>query len=166
MIQKTTVILAIVLLAALWLVPAGYRAGNVQAAEVPEAAEAEETKENIDRNQPFLVQNTDSDPSIAYVLIRMPDPIGLLPLPIEGEYTRTIRQTMADGTEAYNVLHLTPEGFWMEDANCKGHDCVGEGMVTLENREERVLWNMVVCMPHQLVAELITREEALALLGY
>ena len=97
MIQKTTVILAIVLLAALWLVPAGYRAGNVQAAEV---AEAEETKENIERNQPFLVQITDSDPSIAYVLIRMPDPIGLLPLPIEGEYTRTIRQTMADGTEA------------------------------------------------------------------
>ena len=172
MIQKTTVILAIVFLAALWLAPAGQRTGIVRAAEAAETAaametaEAEESKGNIERNQPFLVQITDNDPSIAYVLIRMPNPIGLLPLPVEGEYTRTIRQTMEDGTEAYNVLHLTPEGFWMEDANCKGHDCVGEGMVTLENREERVLWNMVVCMPHQLVAELITREEALALLGY
>ena len=38
-------------------------------------------------------------------------------------------------------------------------------MVNLENREERVRWNMVVCLPHQLVAELITREEAIALLS-
>jgi flagellar biosynthesis GTPase FlhF len=117
------------------------------------------------QEQPFLVQITDSDPSVAYVLVRMSNPIGLLPLPIEGEYTRTIRQTMADGSEAINVLHLTPDGFWMEEANCEGQDCVGEGMVTLENREERVLWNMVICLPHQLVAELITREEAKQMLG-
>ena len=115
--------------------------------------------------QPFLVQITDSDPSIAYVLVRMPDPIGLLPLPVKGEYTRTIRQTMTDGTEAINVLHLTANGFWMEDANCEGHDCVNEGEVTLENREERVLWNMVICLPHQLSLELITREEALQMIG-
>ena len=95
----------------------------------------------------------------------MPDPIGLLPLPVEGEYTRTIRRTMADGTEAINVVHLTPNGFWMEDANCEGHDCVNEGEVTLENREERVLWNMVICLPHQLSLELITRDEAMSLLG-
>lgn len=117
------------------------------------------------QEQPFLVQITDNDPSIAYVLVRMPDPIGLLPLPVEGEYTRTIRRTMADGTEAINVVHLTPNGFWMEDANCEGHDCVNEGEVTLENREERVLWNMVICLPHQLSLELITRDEAMSLLG-
>jgi len=115
--------------------------------------------------QPFLVQITEDDPSIAYVLVRMPDPIGLLPLPVEGEYTRTIRQTMADGTEAINVLHLTANGCWMEDANCEGHDCVKEGEVTLENREERVLWNMIICLPHQLSLELITRDEALQMIG-
>ena len=122
-------------------------------------------RQDVEKEQPFLVQITEDDPSIAYVLVRMPNPVGLLPLPAEGEYTRTIRQIMPDGSEAVNVLHLTPEGFWMEAANCKGQDCVGEGMVTLENREERVLWNMVVCLPHQLVAELITREEALAMIG-
>ena len=121
----------------------------------PEQEEAESTPE-----QPFLVQITEDDPSIAYVLVRMPDPVGLLPLPTEGEYTRTIRRTMADGSEAVNVLHLTPNGFWMEDANCEGHDCINEGEVTLENREERVLWNMVICLPHQLSLELITRAEA------
>ena len=34
--------------------------------------------------QPFLVQITENDPSIAYVLVRMPNPVGLLPLPVEG----------------------------------------------------------------------------------
>ena len=122
------------------------------------AAEAE--TEVQETEQPFLVQITEDDPAIAYVLVRMPNPIGLLPLPTEGEYTRTIRQTMPDGSEAINVLHLTVNGFWMEEANCEGQDCVGEGEVTLENREERVLWNMIICLPHQLALELITREEA------
>ena len=140
---------------------AGAESAETEApAEEAARADAEEPKE-----QPFLVQITDSDPSIAYVLVRMPNPTGLLPLPLEGEYSRTIRQMMPDGTEAVNVLHLTPDGFWMEDANCEGHDCVNEGEVTLANREERVLWNMVICLPHQLSAELITREEAKQMLG-
>ena len=130
---------------------------------VEPAAQTEETEQA--QEQPFLLQITDDDPSIAYVLVRMPDPVGLLPLPTEGEYTRTIRQTMPDGSEAINVLHLTPNGVWMEEANCEGQDCVGEGEVTLENREERVLWNMIICLPHQLALELITRDEALALIG-
>ena len=114
--------------------------------------------------QPFLVQITEDDPAIAYVLVRMPNPVGLLPLPQEGEYTKPLRQVMADGSESVNVLHITTNGFWMEDANCEGQDCVKQGMVTLENREERILWNMIICLPHQLSAELITREEAEAML--
>jgi hypothetical protein len=90
----------------------------------------------------------------------MPNPVGLLPLPTEGEYSRTIRIQMADGSEAVNVLHLTTDGFRMEDANCEGHDCVKQGEVTLANREDRILSNMIICLPHQLSAELITREEA------
>ena len=123
-----------------------------------------ESLKTAEEEHPFLVQITENDPAIAYVLVRMPDPVGLLPLPTEGEYTKTIRQTMPDGTEGYNTLHLTPEGFWMEDADCPGQDCVGEGKVTLQNREERVLWNMVICLPHKLTAELLTREEAIQML--
>lgn len=139
---------------------------------VTEAPEAEtvkgpsaETTAAQASEQPFLIQVTDDDPSVAYVLVRMPEAIGLLPLPVEGEYTRTIRQVMADGTEAINVLHLTANGVWMEESNCEGHDCILEGEVTLENREERVLWNMIICLPHQLSLELITREEAVQLIG-
>lgn len=134
------------------------------ASPVPES-QPEEKKETEETEQPFLLQITDDDPSIAYVLVRLQNGAGLLPLPLEGEYRKTIRQIADDNTESINVLHLTPNGFRMEDANCEGHDCINEGEVTLENREERVLWNMVVCLPHQLVAELITREEALSMLG-
>lgn len=134
-----------------------------EAAEKAKALAVEAAEENAE--QPFLTQITEDDPAIAYVLIRMPDPVGLLPLPIEGEYTRKISWIQLDGTVAYNTLHLTPDGFRMEDANCPGHDCINEGEVTLENRETRVLWNMVICLPHQLSAELITRQEAEQLLG-
>lgn len=130
------------------------------AAQTPESAQAGEDP------HPFLVQITENDPAIAYVMVRMPDPVGLLPLPAEGEYTKTIRQTMPDGSETFNTLHLTPEGFWMEEADCPGQDCVGEGKVTLQNREERVMWNMVICLPHKLTAELLTREEALQALKH
>ncbi len=133
------------------------------AAEDMEKTAEEETKASAEdeaKEQPFLVQITEDDPSIGYVLVRMPNPIGLLPLPQEGEYKKTIRVAMPDGSEYVNVLHITTNGFWMEHANCEGQDCVKQGEVTLENREERILWNMIICLPHQLSAELITREEA------
>ena len=134
--------------------------------EVPVAEKKDNKAEAEATDQPFLVQITDDDPSIAYVLVRMPNPIGLLPLPLEGEYSKTIRTKLADGSEFVNVLHLTPNGFRMEDANCEGHDCVNQGEVTLENREDRILWNMIICLPHQLSAELITREEAEQMLAH
>ena len=148
MLKRTMILLAAALLAAL-----------------PCMAEEADAALPDMREQPFLTEITEDDPAVAYVLVRMPDPVGLLPLPLEGEYTRTIRQVMADGSEAINVLHLTPDGFRMEDANCQGHDCIEEGEVTLENREERVLMNMVICLPHELALELITREEAIAMLA-
>ena len=127
-------------------------------------AAAAETAEKQETEQPFVVQITENDPAIAYVLVSAPNPIGFLPLPAEGEYTRTIRLTLPDGSEAVNVLHLTTEGFWMEESNCEGHDCIDEGIVTLSNREERILGSWVICLPHQLVCELMTKEEAASFL--
>ena len=137
-------------IAALMLVSALLMAGILPAC----AETAEETE------QPYLVQITEDDSSIGYVLVQLSNSGGLLPLPQEGEYTKTIRQVMEDGSEYVNVIHVTPTGFWMEESNCEGQDCVDEGEVTLENRQERILGNMVICLPHQLVLYLITRQEA------
>ena len=156
MIRKILMILLVLTL----MIPLTAAGRGATAEQTEEKADVTETSGPEERDQPFLVQITEDDPSIAYVLVRTGNVVGLLPLPLEGEYLRTIRQTMDDGTEAVNVLHLTPNGVWMEDSNCEGHDCILEGEVTLENREERVLWNLIICLPHQLSLELITREEA------
>ena len=100
-----------------------------------------------------------------YVRVSTATQAGWLPLPVDGDTTFPLVQFKLDGTQSLNLIHLTPNGVYMEDANCEGHDCVNQGEVTLENREERILWNMVICLPHQLSAELITREEAEQMLG-
>ena len=96
--------------------------------------------------------------------------LGFLPLPAEGEKDQAVEQTTADGTVLKNVIHMTPDGFSMAEANCEGHDCILEGEVTLDNMRDRVLWNMVICAPHRLTLSLYTPAEAAELsrqwLGY
>ena len=100
-----------------------------------------------------------------YVLVSTATQSGWLPLPTEGESIFPLSQVQPDGTQTLNVIHLTPEGVYMEDANCANHDCVGQGEVTLENIPERILGNMIICLPNQVVLQLYTPEETMALLG-
>ena len=86
-----------------------------------------------------------------------------LPLPEEEDYTFPIRQVREDGTEELNLLHVTPEGFYMESSTCENQDCVEQGLVTLENRSERILGGWVICLPNLVYLELYTPEEILAL---
>ena len=86
---------------------------------------------------------------------------GWLPLPEEGEVSYPIRQILPDGSEAENVIHLTPDGVYMEDSTCANHDCIQQGTVTLENRDERILSNMIICLPNQVTLQLFTPEELL-----
>jgi len=98
---------------------------------------------------------------VAYVLCRLPSSgyVGIVPLPSEGSISYPIRQTLADGTLAENVLHLTPEGFCMESSTCPNQDCVHQGVVTLDNRETRILQSSVICLPNQVIAELYSAAE-------
>ena len=103
-------------------------------------------------------------PAKGYVLVTTPAQSGWLPLPEEGELSYPLRQLLPDGTEAVNTIHLTPEGGYMEDSTCEGHDCVQQGLVTLENREERILGNMIICLPNQVTLQLFTPEELLEMM--
>lgn len=109
---------------------------------------------------------TDSPkPAKGYVLVTTATQSGWLPLPEEGEVSYPLRQLLPDGTEAENVIHLTPDGVYMEDSTCEGHDCVDQGVVTLENRNDRVLGNMIICLPNQVTLQLFTPEEILAMMS-
>ena len=119
--------------------------------EIPEVSPAEPTES--------------PRPAKGYILVTTGSQQGFLPLPEEEDYLFPLTQTQADGTVWENVIHVTSEGFYMESSNCEGHDCVEEGEVTLQNRENRILWNMVVCLPHQITLELLTPEEILAMMN-
>ena len=108
---------------------------------------------------------TEPAPANGYVLVTTATQTGWLPLPTEGELVYPLRQVLPDGTETENLLHLSPEGMYMEDANCANHDCMDQGEVTLENREERILGNMIICLPNQVMLQLFTPEELLEMIG-
>ncbi len=59
----------------------------------------------------------------------------------------------ADGQE--NVVRMTENGFYMEDANCDNQDCMWMGEVTEDNYRTRVLTNRVICLPNRVEIQLI-----------
>lgn len=106
----------------------------------------------------------DAQPALsarAYVLITAQTQTGWLALPDEEDTVYPLAQKLPDGTETLNLIHLSPEGVWVEDASCENHDCVNQGIVTLENRDSRVLGNMIVCLPNQVLLELFSPDEVL-----
>lgn len=121
------------------------------------AAEVEETVAPVESGEAA------AKPAKGYVLVSTATRMGWLPLPEEGEISYPLRQVLPDGTEAVNVIHLTPDGVYMEDSTCEGHDCVQQGEVTLENRDERILSNMIICLPNQVFLQLFTPEELLSM---
>lgn len=122
------------------------------------AAVAEPTAE------PSVEPSASPKPAKGYVLVQTATQLGWLPLPEEGEQSVPIKQILPDGTEAENIVHLTPEGVWMEDSTCENHDCVNEGEVTLDNKADRILGNMIICLPNQVMLALYTPEEVLELM--
>ena len=96
-----------------------------------------------------------SEEAIAYLVLTVGN-IRYRPLPIFREAEYSLRQT--DGKE--NTFHVTRDSVFMETATCNDQSCVKQGTVDLINRDIRVLGNKIICLPNQVVLELITPEEA------
>ena len=73
----------------------------------------------------------------------------LIDLPFSEAHVLEIEQ--ADG--ARNVVRLTGEAVWMEDANCENHDCINMGEVNRDNLELRVMGGFIICLPHRISVE-------------
>ena len=138
--------------------------------EEPENTEETGETQETEGKLVLQIQVRETDPAPGYILVQGALMTGFLPLPSDGETTQVILQKMDDGTEWRNVIRMTPEGFSVTEADCEGHDCIAEGEVTLENMQDRLLWNMVICAPHQLTLSLYTPADAAAIsrkwLGY
>ena len=101
---------------------------------------------------------TTREPAKAFLVVQvagqMYEPI---PLYEEGRYTVT-------RGEMTNVIEVTPDSVRMHESTCDNQDCVEQGVVSLENKDRRVLQNMIICLPNEVVLELYTPEELTALL--
>lgn len=94
-------------------------------------------------------------PARAYLLVTVGG-VAYQPLPLtqEGDYTITQKATGAE-----NVIHVSTEGVYMKSSTCENHDCVQQGEVTLDNKDARILGNMIICLPNQVTLELYSEQE-------
>ena len=67
---------------------------------------------------------------------------------------------IVQGDGKRNVVSFTPESIVMKEASCDNQDCVHQGEVTFGNLSRRVLGNMIICLPNQVVLSLLTPVEA------
>ena len=99
-------------------------------------------------------------PAKAYVRVQVGyDVWPLIPLVDGGEHT------VEQSSGAVNIIHTTQDSVWMHSSTCQNQDCVQQGTVSLDNRATRVLGSLIVCLPNEVILELLTPEEAGALEG-
>lgn len=67
--------------------------------------------------------------------------------------------------EMVNVIRLSHDGVVMHSSTCDNQACVEQGWVTLENKDDRVLQNMILCLPHEISIELYSKAEMEQLLA-
>lgn len=111
-----------------------------------------------------LPQATDETAEVeaqAYLLVTV-NGLTYQPIPLKGEGQFSITQ---GETGMVNTVHVTPTSVWMADSTCDNQDCVEQGTVSLDTMNDRVLGNMIICLPHQVTLELYTAEEMAALLA-
>lgn len=71
--------------------------------------------------------------------------------------TDTIELLQEDGKR--NVVSMFPGGFVMQESNCHNQDCIHQGEVTVDNVDTRLLYHQIICLPNQVVLEMVDGEE-------
>jgi len=91
----------------------------------------------------------------AYLRIQVGDEIWPpIPLTDGGEYT-----VSQHDNGAKNIIRTTKEGAVMHFSTCDNQNCVQQGEVTLSNLDFRAMGNLIVCLPNQVVLELLNAGE-------
>ena len=98
-------------------------------------------------------EGLDSRNAEAYLVVSV---AGMMyePIPLVEEGRYSIRRG-----DLVNVIEVTPTSIKMHESSCDNQDCVEQGTVSLENYKQRVLQNMIICLPNEVVLELYTTEE-------
>ena len=102
-----------------------------------------------------------AEPAKAYLIVTVAGTV-YEPIPLYEPGRYTVRRG-----DYVNVIEVTEDSVKMAESTCANQDCVEQGVVSLENRDDRVLRNMVICLPNDVALELYTYEEILEIVqGY
>ena len=77
------------------------------------------------------------------------------PIPMDRDKIITIRQENVE----INKIRITPDSVDMEYSTCENQDCIGEGTITLDNYNERILGTWIICLPNQVTIEMVPADE-------
>lgn len=78
------------------------------------------------------------------------------PIPMDMDKEITVRQE--NGT--VNVVSITPTSVKMHSSTCENQDCVYQDEIPINYMEtNRILGNLIVCLPNQVVIRLVAGEE-------
>ena len=126
------------------------------ATEVPvvtEAPAADAAATEAPATETAANEGLDSLNAEAYLVVSV---AGMMyePIPLVEEGRYSIRRG-----DLVNVIEVTPTSIKMHESSCDNQDCVEQGTVSLENYKQRVLQNMIICLPNEVVLELYTTEE-------
>lgn len=114
----------------------------------PEAAAASEVTD-----APEATATPDLSQVKAFLVVTVGDKT-YQPIPLTEEGYYRLRHG-----DCINIVHVTPTSIDMHEANCENQDCVEQGEVTLENKDTRILGNMIICLPNQVTLQLYSRDE-------
>lgn len=102
-----------------------------------------------------------AEPARAYLLVTVGGTV-YEPIPMYEAGRYTVRRG-----DYVNVIEVTEDSVKMAESTCANQDCVEQGVVSLDNRDDRVLRNMIICLPNDVALELYTYEEILEIVqGY
>ena len=77
------------------------------------------------------------------------------PIPMDRDKIITIRQENGE----INKIRITPDSVDMEYSTCENQDCIGEGTITLDNYNERILGTWIICLPTQVTIEMVPADK-------
>lgn len=158
-ILAAVVVIAAVFAAAMLIKPAPASIGDEQLPIATEAPVATDVPAATDAGEEATAAPVAE--AQAYLLVTVGD-VTYQPLALQGEGEFSLTQ---GETGMVNVVHVTPDSIWMADSTCDNQDCVEQGVVSLETMNDRVLGNMIICLPHQVTLELYSAEEMAALIA-
>ena len=109
---------------------------------------------------PLMTRDASRRPAESYLRVTVGRSV-YEPLPLDQDFELSIRQ----GEAQYNLAKVQQGVVQMVSASCPKHECIQQGSLSLDNRDLRAMQSSIICLPNQVVLELLDERQASAYYG-